>query len=1068
MNEHRARQKRASVVRIAHTADIHWRGLSRHGEFREVFTAMARDCKEQGVDHIAVEGDIFHTKTQGITPEYIEQLSWWLNELADAVPHSGAPTVHIRLGNHDGNLMNSTRQDAVTPVVDVMGDSRIRLYKRSGVYAFAPGFNWCVFGIFDEAGWGGVKPVPGEVNIACFHGPVAGARSETDWEIEGDLSVSFFEAFDFAFLGDIHKTQHLARRGPGQLPWISYPGTPVQQNYAEARERCYLLWDIRSRDDFTVEERQLPNPRPFVNIKWCGSIEATLKQEIGIPRGSRCRIVGDDKVGQSEMAALNAAIVAACAPSEVTFKFDRPVGSTVTLPGTDEGGFRTADLRNPDVLVRMLKGHHKDASVTDAEWSEVTRLITSYLTTIGATEEVARNVRWSPRRLKFDNMFAYGSANSINFDSLQGVTGIFGPNRSGKSSIVGTLMYSLFNTTDRGLIENMHVVNVRHPHCYSSFVVHVAGVDYVVERQTIKHESRRGSVSGVTALNVYRLDESGELMDLCGEQRRDTEKVVRSLIGTAADFQLTSLAAQGDVDRFIREGSTQRHHILARFLDIDIFERMHECAKDDSKSLRDHLRRTPVVDLVADETRLLGLLAVCDRELLSISEEHAATAAELEVVTARLAGHLGFVPVTQAQISTQERRRDEASRALEVTKSREAAAAAELATAREAADRLHIVRQKHDIIALRARLEQARELERRVDALRHARQTAVADRDRVGRSLRTLDGVPCGDSFPGCRFIKDAHADKGRIADLEAAVGRATTELVDAETSLAAIVAEKITERVGKHDQAVALLARTAADVARLQAELAGLAERTPSQEEALAREDALLATLRDAQGRNENAEVMSLRGHEQRIRSHLRELDSMRIAQATARGRYEVELEKCRTVAAERAAAESQLKVYDLISSAFSKRGIPAAIVAAELPVINAEIAKILYGIVDFTVELAVQDEGSAMDVYINYGDSRRLLELGSGMEKFVSCIAIRVALTTVSSLPKTDVFIIDEGFGSLDDAGIEACGRLLQSLKRYFRNVIVISHVDGIKDVADNVLEITRVEKDSMVVVP
>jgi exonuclease SbcC len=114
------------------------------------------------------------------------------------------------------------------------------------------------------------------------------------------------------------------------------------------------------------------------------------------------------------------------------------------------------------------------------------------------------------------------------------------------------------------------------------------------------------------------------------------------------------------------------------------------------------------------------------------------------------------------------------------------------------------------------------------------------------------------------------------------------------------------------------------------------------------------------------------------------------------------------------------------------------------------------------------VQDEGNAMDIFISYGDSRRLLELGSGMEKFVSCIAIRVALTTVSSLPKTDIFIIDEGFGSLDDVGIEACGRLLQSLKRYFRNVIVISHVDGIKDVADNIIEISRNERDSMVSVP
>ncbi len=69
------------------------------------------------------------------------------------------------------------------------------------------------------------------------------------------------------------------------------------------------------------------------------------------------------------------------------------------------------------------------------------------------------------------------------------------------------------------------------------------------------------------------------------------------------------------------------------------------------------------------------------------------------------------------------------------------------------------------------------------------------------------------------------------------------------------------------------------------------------------------------------------------------------------------------------------------------------------------------------------------------------------------------------MSSLPKTDMFIIDEGFGALDDAGVEACNRLLTSLKRYFKVVIVITHVEGVKDAADLVIEVTKNEKDARV---
>jgi exonuclease SbcC len=69
------------------------------------------------------------------------------------------------------------------------------------------------------------------------------------------------------------------------------------------------------------------------------------------------------------------------------------------------------------------------------------------------------------------------------------------------------------------------------------------------------------------------------------------------------------------------------------------------------------------------------------------------------------------------------------------------------------------------------------------------------------------------------------------------------------------------------------------------------------------------------------------------------------------------------------------------------------------------------------------------------------------------------------MSSLPRPDMLFIDEGFGTLDDASVEACNRLLLSLKKYFRVIAVITHVDGIKDVVDHVLEITKSEKDTKV---
>ena len=99
------------------------------------------------------------------------------------------------------------------------------------MYEFAPGYNWCIFSLFDEEGWANVAPEEGKINIACYHGPVFGAVTETDWLIEEGLTVDFFKKFDFCLLGDIHKMQYLAARDAeitiNEEDLSKYPGAEV-------------------------------------------------------------------------------------------------------------------------------------------------------------------------------------------------------------------------------------------------------------------------------------------------------------------------------------------------------------------------------------------------------------------------------------------------------------------------------------------------------------------------------------------------------------------------------------------------------------------------------------------------------------------------------------------------------------------------------------------------------------------------------------------------------------------------------------------------------------------------
>ena len=216
------------------------------------------------------------------------------------------------------------------------------------------------------------------------------------------------------------------------------------------------------------------------------------------------------------------------------------------------------------------------------------------------------------------------------------------------------------------------------------------------------------------------------------------------------------------------------------------------------------------------------------------------------------------------------------------------------------------------------------------------------------------------------------------------------------------------------------------------------------SEEAERARRSRQLITKLNNEINNKDAERLSLAESVGQISSRVQELVS-------EREKYSKLISKWRT--------------YELFLNAVSKKGIPLQIMSSQLPLINTEISRILQGVTGFTVELEATPGTNDMDIYINYGDSRRIIEVSSGMEKMMASLAIRVALINITSLPKSDMLIIDEGFGALDDTNLEACNRLLASLKKWFRNILVISHVDAVKDSVDNVLDITQKEKNSHV---
>ena len=175
---------------------------------------------------------------------------------------------------------------------------------------------------------------------------------------------------------------------------------------------------------------------------------------------------------------------------------------------------------------------------------------------------------------------------------------------------------------------------------------------------------------------------------------------------------------------------------------------------------------------------------------------------------------------------------------------------------------------------------------------------------------------------------------------------------------------------------------------------------------------------------------------------------------------RLEAEVADCRQ---RRRRLAADLSIYDELSRAFGKNGIQAMVIETAIPQITSSASHLLRRLTDggMTVKLELNEgrrEGRTGEpteqLDIRVGDEQgntRSYEMFSGGEAFRINFALRIALSKLlaarSGAPLPILFI-DEGFGSQDAVGQDRLREVINSIQDEFQKVLVITHIEGIKD--------------------
>jgi exonuclease SbcC len=164
-----------------------------------------------------------------------------------------------------------------------------------------------------------------------------------------------------------------------------------------------------------------------------------------------------------------------------------------------------------------------------------------------------------------------------------------------------------------------------------------------------------------------------------------------------------------------------------------------------------------------------------------------------------------------------------------------------------------------------------------------------------------------------------------------------------------------------------------------------------------------------------------------------------------------------------------TQIKVLE---KAFGKDGIPTLLIEQALPEIEEHANEILDRLSGGTMEISFetqrdfkdakrQDKRDTLDIMITSSSEERAYELLSGGEAFRINFAIRLALSRILANragARLSTLVIDEGFGSQDAEGRQRLIEAINSVRLEFDKILVITHLDELKDVFSARIEVSK----------
>ena len=573
----------------------------------------------------------------------------------------------------------------------------------------------------------------------------------------------------------------------------------------------------------------------------------------------------------------------------------------------------------------------------------------------------------------------------------------------------------------------------------------IDGEEYIIARQIERKKSKSGEWNVKTELEFFKRMADGQLQNFTGEQRRETEAFMKKSIGTMDDFLMTILTTASNLEDLLESKPTARGQVLSRFLGLEFLKKKEETGKE-----------------IYSEFSKSMLSNVYNTETLKQDNETSTT--EIQ----RL----------KDEIQTATQNIDEVDNSLK--------------KGQEYKDGL--LKSKHS------------DLDQELIILDPTKlQTDINLHISNGKTIQSqIDEVKIVE--PSGFYHEDKHDEvKDKLTNHKIQLGNTTHKVNEIE-----LMVKKYGDGIECEHCGIKLM--DAAITKKKIGELDGLKEEVKNLSnliEELDKEEKTYVQLKKEFDEYERNKLIKEK-HEVSLESNNLKLDALKLKlkryeevqdkikqnndidaklikanlrideligqkrgyeriQSTNQNQIDnllARIEKNNGIILKIAEEFEKEKIYKIYTELYGKNGISKIIMKTMMPVINAELQRLLQDSCLFNLEIRINDKNEVEFIMIdNSTGIERPITSGSGYEKTVGALAIRAVLSKVCSLPKPQLSVYDEVWGKVANDNLDLVGEFFDKLKTYFEKIFVISHNPLISNWANTVVKITKTDNVSKV---